>query len=154
MEDIQFFSGIKDSEALKDRRKQLMLQHHPDRGGDQEIAKIINVQYGQAALRLAIQEGQQFAGSHDLSLVLRGYHEGFVNQHKPVTVAVVTDETRLWLTFATFEGLWWTEEVDDETLDDALDDRYFDPTRDAYFINRPLDFLVKSYHNRLRIYGN
>ena len=43
---MRYFEGLKEEKDIKDRYKELAKQHHPDLGGDTEIMKEINYQYG------------------------------------------------------------------------------------------------------------
>jgi len=42
---MNYFSQVKSTEEAKQLYKKLALQHHPDRGGDVEIMKLINNEY-------------------------------------------------------------------------------------------------------------
>jgi hypothetical protein len=151
---MEFFADIQDTEALKQRRKELMYEHHPDLGGDTQVAQLINMQYAQVALRLALNSNQRVCGSGDLSVAITGRTDGLLDQEQEVTVAVVTNKTRRWVTYATFELIVWTQEIDsDEEFDGIIEQRYYDFDQEGYFISRPLQYLLDSYHKRI-IYGN
>ncbi len=42
---MEFFKGIQTEEDLKKTYRKLVKQHHPDKGGSNEIMKMINYQY-------------------------------------------------------------------------------------------------------------
>lgn len=41
----QYFEGLTEEKEIKTRYKELAKQYHPDRGGDLEIMKVINIQF-------------------------------------------------------------------------------------------------------------
>ena len=49
---MKYFAGVKTLEELKKLYKTLALKNHPDRGGDVEVMKAINVEYEEAFARV------------------------------------------------------------------------------------------------------
>lgn len=48
MQNIQYFKGLNTVEEVKALFRKLVMQNHPDQGGDVEIMKAINIQYHEA----------------------------------------------------------------------------------------------------------
>lgn len=47
-----YFADCHDAETLRARFRALVMEHHPDRGGDAEVMKAVNAQYQKALARV------------------------------------------------------------------------------------------------------
>lgn len=55
---MQYFTNVKNLEELRKEYKRLLRKYHPDNGGDEETAKIINLEYEQIFKRLKENSGE------------------------------------------------------------------------------------------------
>ena len=66
-----YFKNPKTLEALKKQYRELALKHHPDRGGDNEVMKIINREYDELFKRLKdvhqTKDGETYTAKNETS---------------------------------------------------------------------------------------